>query len=267
MDHPRIIAIIDTIEDVDACLNAAVAAAAAFENVIVEAFYETTCAESAIEFDGATHPSASHNCPDLDFRQMIDDWRASRPDAPPIHYRATQTGTRSCWIDEAHSAVVTVITAIAGAENDDFFRAALFETGKPVLWVPSKWKPGPAGFAHVAIGVERDRAEQAAGFAAGPWLCAARRGTAIRIGPLDLSHEEPAREELYDGPVLEWHLVDRSPEMALGNQLANEALSIGADLLVCGAYRFSGVIERLLGGTTHHLLQTTQVPILLAHRL
>jgi nucleotide-binding universal stress UspA family protein len=56
----------------------------------------------------------------------------------------------------------------------------------------------------------------------------------------------------------------RSDE-SVGAQLLEEARAISADCLVMGAYRHGDLIERILGGVTHHMLQAADIPLFLHH--
>jgi nucleotide-binding universal stress UspA family protein len=62
----------------------------------------------------------------------------------------------------------------------------------------------------------------------------------------------------------EVHVVPRSAK-DLGAQIVAEAKSLGADLIVAGAYRHSEMIEWFMGGTTRHMLAAADLPLLLAH--
>ncbi len=50
-----------------------------------------------------------------------------------------------------------------------------------------------------------------------------------------------------------------------GAALLREATSIGADLLVMGAYGHSRTRERVFGGATRHVLRHARVPVLMEH--
>ena len=52
---------------------------------------------------------------------------------------------------------------------------------------------------------------------------------------------------------------------AIADGLQSEALRLGADLLVAGAYGHPKLWERLLGGVTRDLLSATRLPLLMAH--
>ncbi|WP_454887838.1 universal stress protein [Sphingomonas oryzagri] len=199
-----------------------------------------------------------------DLAEAVEGLRADDGDTFAIHWQIVDRVPPAEWTEGISLASLVVVAAGAVAA-DAVTRSALVEAGRPVLWTPMGWRRRSAGFPHVAIGVERDASERSALFAATPWLSAAERVTAIRIGELDLSHEQPAREELFDGVEPEWHCVARDPDVPLGDQIVAEAESVHADLLVCGAYRSSGLLEWLLGGTTREIMSRASLPILMAH--
>jgi len=150
-------------------------------------------------------------------------------------------------------------------DGGDALHAAVFRSGKPVLVVPGNWRGGARKrFAHVAVGLSDSEATRHAIEGAGPWLRAAGRVTAIRIGDEHgaahcLSH---LLSECGNEPDL--RIVKREGR-DLGAQIVAEAKAAGADLLVTGAYRHSQFIDWLMGGTTRHLLAAADLPLLLAH--
>ena len=165
----------------------------------------------------------------------------------------------------AADVIVLVLAREANMDSADAFHAAVFRSGKPVLVVPAGWRGGSRdAFATIAVGLSDSEATRHAIEGAGPWLRAAGRVVAIRIGRPDESALAATRLLAETGAEPELHAVPPG-NPSLGQQIVEEARSVGADLLVVGAYRHSQVIEWLLGGTTRHLLAAADLPVLLAH--
>lgn len=68
----------------------------------------------------------------------------------------------------------------------------------------------------------------------------------------------------WNGIGSEIHVIDAGRE-PVGAALMRKAVAIGADLLVMGGYGHARLRERILGGTTHHIVNQPELPILLAH--
>ena len=96
------------------------------------------------------------------------------------------------------------------------------------------------------------------------WLRAAERVTAIRIGADDDAGLGMTRLLSELGARPEVHTV-AAQGADLGAQIVAEAKTVGADLLVAGAYRHAQMIEWLMGGTTRHLLAAADIPLLMTH--
>ncbi|MGY8961378.1 MAG: universal stress protein, partial [Alphaproteobacteria bacterium] len=47
--------------------------------------------------------------------------------------------------------------------------------------------------------------------------------------------------------------------------MLGEAMAVGADLIVKGAYTHSRLRQMIFGGATSHILTNAEVPILMAH--
>jgi len=143
--------------------------------------------------------------------------------------------------------------------------AALLETGRLVLLCP------PAAVAsigrHVAIGWD-GQAEAARAVAAAMsvldaadqiTVLAAQTGGRAELGPEDLRAylaRHDARAEIRT-------FRSRATEVAEG--LLAAAKEAGADVLLIGAYGHSRRRELLMGGVTQHIIEHTDLPVLMSH--
>ncbi len=271
----RLLAILVGAKSAPACLDAATLAARALEQASVEALHAIVDPDYMI--------AASEEIALQQFRAFEEGTARQRAEATRSAFVAWKTGadTQGCDVrwktltgheeeivcHEAGTAdVVALVTAReANLDSGDAVHAAIFCSRKPVLIVPRDWRRGTrAGFDHVAVGLSDSEAARHAIEGAGPWLRAARRVTAIRIGDRDDAMLGLSRLLTEAGIEPDLHVVPKhGPD--LGAQIIREAHAVNADLLVSGAYRHSEVIDWLLGGTTRHMLAAADLPLLLAH--
>jgi nucleotide-binding universal stress UspA family protein len=144
------------------------------------------------------------------------------------------------------------------------FDAALFDSGRPVLLVPTK----PVADLGSTIAVAWDCSREAARAlgAALPVLAAAKK-------VVILTAREPGRR--VEPSELAAYLAQHGIEArtwaftpgpgSLGDALIEEAGKAGADLLVMGAYGHSRLREMVLGGVTRSILAEANMPVLLMH--
>lgn len=175
---------------------------------------------------------------------------------------------------EAHARVADlVVCAQAGGAKRArrrFIERVLFKAGRPVLLVPAapvqerRWK-------RLLIGWNAKAEAMRAVSAAMPLL---KRAETVFVATVDAKPSGP--EHLgAPGRDLAEHLsrheisVELRNVDGLGRQthraLIDEALAVGADAIVLGAYGRSRAQEMLFGGVTRALLEETPLPLLLCH--
>lgn len=194
-------------------------------------------------------------------------WTAQARGVPPVRLKTLAGPEEELVCREAEQAdvIVTVLARESNMDAGDALHAGIFKSEKPVLLVPTDWRRGVRhSFAHIVVALNDSEATRHAIAGAGPWLRAADRVTAIRIGERDdialgmtmLLTETGTKAEL---------LVMPRVAGRLGEQIIAEANAVRADLVVAGAYRHPEVIEWLLGSTTRHLITAANLPLLLSH--
>lgn len=142
------------------------------------------------------------------------------------------------------------------------FNAALFETGRPVL-VAAARAGGTIG-RHVAVAwngsIEAARAIAAA-------MDVLLRAETVEVIVVDPNADtDLGLADVVD--YLAWHGVGARQRMAAPAKNVTDTLvgAIGnADLVVMGAYSHSRLRELILGGVTRHMLENTDVALLMAH--
>lgn len=271
----KLLAILVGAQSAPACLDAASVAAQSLASATVEALHvvvdpeQIIASSEEIEFqrlrevrEGTAEQRADA------VRSAFTAWiNGANDDVPEIRWKA-EVGTEEATVcREAAQAdvIVLVLAREANLDGGDALHAAVFRSGKPVLIVPADWRSGPGGrFAHIAVGLSDSEATRHALQGAGPWLRAADRVTAIRVGSAQDAADSQSQILAELGVEPHYHIV--APQGGdLGAQIVAEADKLGADLLVAGAYRHSQFVEWLMGGTTRHMLAAANLPMLLAH--
>lgn len=154
-----------------------------------------------------------------------------------------------------------------GGLASHYMEAVLFNSGTPVLVAPAA--AGLRAPKTIVVGW-RDSAECARAIAAArPFLMAADMVHLVSVledGSEEERHREPAadmaRHLARHGITVEIRHLPKWNRP--GEGLVNEAVILGADLIVAGAYGHSRFRERIWGGVTRHLLTESPVPIFLA---
>lgn len=270
----RILSVLTSFASVPAALDAAELAAAALPGASIEAL--------EVVVDPAHMMASSEEVSIQQLREMkegtaeqraratraaFDAWKQSRgPKAAPVAWRSVTGAETPVVVEEAAGDIALVVMAHdANMDATDALHAAIFSTRKPVLLVPTGWRPGGrTHFAHIAVGLIDDDTMRRAIMAAEPWLRAAERISALNIQRAGVADADLAAM---------WPIASIRPEFAtvvlshetIGTRLVQEADRRGADLLVAGAYGRMELMEWLFGGTTRELLQVADLPLLLAH--
>ena len=144
--------------------------------------------------------------------------------------------------------------------------AALLETGRPVLLCPDKPLTGPLG-AHIAVAWNGTTESARAIAATLPILAAAETVTLLSV--------TTGSKETLAPPAIQDYLSDHGITAAIrgqsargsevGQALIRMAKECGADLLLMGAYGQSRRRELVMGGVTQHVIDESDLPVLLCH--
>jgi nucleotide-binding universal stress UspA family protein len=140
--------------------------------------------------------------------------------------------------------------------------AALFDTDRPVLVVPHG---GPENFGNrVAIAWRNDKRTRRAVLAA---LRLLRPGAELHVlaGMRDGAPVPEVPDMIVEhGIAAELHVLPIGAGV-FGEMLLKTAHSVGADMLVMGAYTHSAWRDLILGGVTQHMLAHADLPVLMRH--
>jgi len=146
--------------------------------------------------------------------------------------------------------------------------AALFETGRPVIFVPFIQKTG-LKLDRVMLCWDGSRAATRAIADAMPFLQKAKQVEIVMV-----SGNKPKNDEIA-GVDLGQHLARHglkidvkritSPEIDIASTILSYAADSSTDLIVMGGYGHSRLREFILGGVTRGLFASMTVPVLMSH--
>lgn len=140
----------------------------------------------------------------------------------------------------------------------------------PVLVVPERYEDKSLGD-YVLIAWDGSREASRAVFGSLPVLHRAKTVWLHRIDSTDESknHTDDATRNLADALARHDIELELSSSQCSARKVGEELLRVvdmhGADCLVMGAYGHSRLRSLVLGGATHHVLDNSLVPLLLAH--
>lgn len=143
--------------------------------------------------------------------------------------------------------------------------AALFESGKPVLIVPSTV---PRVLARKVLVAWNGSTEQAHTHAfALPLLKMAEEVTVLAVegGMTPGPSAEQAAQHLRRNGVKAEALTVKPGVRSTGEVILDQAAALGCDLLVKGAFTQSRLRQMMFGGATRHILAKATLPVLMAH--
>jgi len=206
-----------------------------------------------------------------DVRQAMQARSGDRPSDPPETSGAFKVISGDGPEAIAEQARLFDLVVVSQPRNDpdhslrETLRAALFQSGRPILSAPER-KPATIGETILIAWSSSALAARAAA------IGRLYFGRARKVGVLsieDKKSHDPSAEEFVES--LAWHGIDATLiEVDLGRRLLadvmlDQAAAFGADLLVMGAYSQSPFRESLTRGATNHILTHARLPVLMTH--
>jgi nucleotide-binding universal stress UspA family protein len=156
----------------------------------------------------------------------------------------------------------------AGVPDEIIDEGVLFESGRPVIFVPYIFK-GAAKLDRVMVCWDGSRAAARAVADSLPLL-----GKAKQVEIVIVATGRPKSDEI-PGADLGQHLARHglkvdvkritSPDIDVPSTILSYAADSSADLIVMGGYGHSRLREFVLGGATRGLLESMTVPVLMSH--
>ena len=173
----------------------------------------------------------------------------------------------SSLIAEVKDAALIAIAQPHNLDSADALHAAIFNTGRPVLFVPTEG-PLPATLGeHTVIAWKPRTQARKAITRTMPWLRAAKRITIIAVDESETSQD---CDEIL-GLLKEQNLsadvrhVRTEQGQHIAARILSEAAEVNADSIVMGAFRFGQIFEWVFGGVTHEVLRRTKLPVFMMH--
>ncbi len=172
----------------------------------------------------------------------------------------------------ARHADVCIVARPTRTDRDSaqaILEAALFESGRPVIIVPPEWKGGAIG-QHVLAAWKPTREAARAFGDADDFFTQAKRVSVVTVDakPSRGFGEQPggdiAAHIAFHGATADLFNLD-SGGRSETDTILNQALVVGADLVVMGGYGRSRMSEFIFGGVTREILRAATLPVLMSH--
>jgi nucleotide-binding universal stress UspA family protein len=152
-----------------------------------------------------------------------------------------------------------------------FSEQLLFVTGRPVLFVPPHGSQPTIG-RHIVVAWNSSRPAARSLNDALPLIERAERTTILMINPSGFidGHEGPPGEQMIEhldrhGAKADAIRIENIPHHAIAETLQAQAHTLGADLIVAGAFGHPRLWEKMLGGVTHDLIARMRMPVFMSH--
>ncbi len=217
-------------------------------------------------------------------RQFVTSFAAKRCiplDAPtlPAHHASAQFLHATDFPDQIiarEGRLSDLIILTPGAADPEVLYdyaviSAIFDTGRPVLLIPASQGDTPDQWRDKTIAIAWDGEMEAsrALYNAFPLIEKAEELQVIIAREHWKKRDVTAEDGLMaylraHGLHAKIAAVDCG-QCSIGETLLGQARELRADLLVAGAYGHSRFREMILGGTTNHLIEKAELPLLLSH--
>jgi nucleotide-binding universal stress UspA family protein len=191
---------------------------------------------------------------------------------------AVESGAQARWLEhvgditsslvsEVKHAALIVIAQPNNLDSADALHAAIFNTRRPVLFVPSVGRLSRSLGEHMVIAWKPRTQARKAIMQTLPWLKAAKRVTIVTISEAGTVQDCDEVLRLLDehGMSAEVRNVGARREEHIAVRLLSEAEAVNADSLVMGAFRFGQIYEWVFGGVTYEVLNRTRLPVFMMH--
>lgn len=188
------------------------------------------------------------------------------------------SGARVKWLEHVGDVTSSLAAVVKGAaliavakphnlDAADALHAAIFNTSRPVLFVPTEGVPPQTLGEHIVIAWKPRTQARKAIMRTTPWLRAAKQLTIIAVDESGTAQDCAEVLGLLNdqGISAEVRHVHTQPGEHIGARLLLEAESVAADAIVMGAFRFGQIFEWVFGGVTHEVLRRTRLPVFMMH--
>ena len=163
------------------------------------------------------------------------------------------------------------VSGATTATGYTFSEELLFVAGRPVIFVPARGSFKKLG-QHILVAWNSSRAATRAVNDALPLIERAQQVTVLAVNPAQFAERYGALppEKMVEhlrrhGAAVTGVWLDEVSSELIAEAVQAEALKVGADLIVAGAFGHPRLWEKLMGGVTRDLLARMQLPILMSY--
>lgn len=152
-----------------------------------------------------------------------------------------------------------------GSDQSEIFDDLVFRSGRSVMMVPKIYEATMLSNLLVAWNGRAECARAVGG--ALPVIKKAEKVTILQVGELaeDLPTLDDIGSYLNTHGVKAEHIQLASSNASVGETILQTAHQRGADSIVIGAFSTARWRERILGGVTRHLVDSSDIPIYMSH--
>jgi len=163
------------------------------------------------------------------------------------------------------------VSGAATATGYTFSEELLFVAGRPVIFVPARGSFKKLG-QHILVAWNSSRAATRAVNDALPLIERAQQVTVLAANPAEFAQRYDALppEKMVEhlrrhGAAVAGVWLNEIPSELIADAVQAEALKVGADLIVAGAFGHPRLWEKLMGGVTRDLLARMKLPVLMSY--
>ncbi len=195
-------------------------------------------------------------------KAAVEAFLSSATDAPPIAWRDDEGDIGVNVVLESRRADLIVIGRPIHLDAADALHSALFDAHRLVLIAPRDVAAGERTIGrHIVIGWKPGTPAERTAAAALPWLRKAGKVSVLWVAKAGAAPYGPGARAFFEnlGVSVDITRLERDTR-SVGAQLLDEAIQLGADCLLIGAYRHGELWESLFGGVTHDVLKRVDLP-------
>jgi len=170
-----------------------------------------------------------------------------------------------------HHGRLADIIAVAQPDIDrnlgaNTLKAALFNTGRPVLMCPEAKKPIPEILGkNITIAWDGSREASRAVTTCLPLLVAAKSVIVMTVKSKPVSVKPDELQDYLAAHGVTADVVEIETKLQVAQVLLDKSDELGADLMVLGAYSKHHDLERIWGGTTQYIVDHATIPVIMTN--
>lgn len=195
---------------------------------------------------------------------------SEKPDGQSVTANFVEEAGRQIDVIGHHGRLADII-AVAQPDIDrnlgaNTLKAALFNTGRPVLMCPepSGTIPDILG-SNVTIAWDGSREASRSVITCLPILTAAKTVTILTVKSKEVNVKPAELQEYLSAHGISSDIFEIETKSQTAQALLEKSKAIGADLMVLGAYSKHHDLERLWGGTTQFIVDHATIPVIMTN--